>query len=103
MAYETAEQGGDGIDVSLADFVDLPSGSPMHGQRALTPFVSAPAIGKIKKVTGSVTITRANVVVARGFDGAHVDQDQWRRSNPIAPVSLGCGRVRGLRSPAALI
>jgi len=32
-----------------------------------------------------------------------VDQDQWRLSNPIAPVSLGCGRVRGLRSPAARI
>jgi len=25
----------------------------------------------------------------RGFDGAHVDQDQRSRRNPIAPVSLG--------------
>ena len=29
------------------------------------PFVNAPAIGKLQKVTGSVTITRANVVVAQ--------------------------------------
>jgi hypothetical protein len=65
MAYGTAEQGGDGTDVSLADFVDLPSGSPTHGQRAQTPFVSAPAIGKLQKVMGSVTITRANVIVAQ--------------------------------------
>ncbi len=65
MAYGTAEQGGDGIDVSLADLVDLPSGSPMHRQRAQTPFVSAPTIGKLQKVMGSVTITRANVVVAQ--------------------------------------
>ena len=65
MAYGTAEQGGDGTDESLADFVDLPSGSPTHGQRAQTPFVSAPAIGKLQKVMGSVTITRANVIVAQ--------------------------------------
>ncbi len=65
MAYGTAEQGGDGIDVSRADLVDLPSGSPMHGQRARTAFVSAPAIGKLQKVMGSVTIARANAVVAQ--------------------------------------
>ena len=65
MAYGSSEQGGDGTDVSLADLVDLLSGSPTPGQRVRTPFVSAPAIGKLQKVMGSVTITRANVIVAQ--------------------------------------
>ena len=54
-----------GQDVSLTDLVDLLSGSPARGQRVQTPFVSAPAIGKLQKVMGSVTITRANVIVAQ--------------------------------------
>ena len=65
MANGSSEQGGEGTDVSLADLVDLLAGSPTHGQRVPTPFVSAPVIGKLQKVMGSVTITRANVIVAQ--------------------------------------
>ena len=43
----------------------VPAGPPTHGQRLHMPFVSAPAIGKLQMVIGSVTITRANVVVAQ--------------------------------------
>ena len=65
MASGSSAQGGDGTDVSLADLVDLLSGSPARGQRVQTPFVNAPAIGKLQTVMGSVTITRANVIVAQ--------------------------------------
>jgi len=65
MASGSSELGGDGTNVSLTDLVDLPSDPPTRGQRLHTPFVSALAIGKINKVMGSVTITRANAVVAQ--------------------------------------
>ena len=62
MASGSSELGGKGTHVSLPDRVVLPCGPPARGQRLHTPFVSALAIGKIKKVMGSVTITRADVV-----------------------------------------
>ena len=65
MASGSSAQGGDGTDVSLADLVDLLSGSPARGQRVQTPFVSPPVIGKLRKVAGSVTITRENVIIAQ--------------------------------------
>ncbi len=60
-----SEQGGEGTYVSLADLMDPLAGSPTHGQRVPTSFVNPPVIGKLQKVTGSVTITRANVIVAQ--------------------------------------
>ena len=65
MASGSSKQGGDGTHVSLLDRVDLPSGPPAHGWRLHAPLVSAPAIGKLQNVMGSVTITRANDVVAQ--------------------------------------
>ena len=65
MASGSSELGGDGINVSLTDLVDRPTGPPTHEQHLHKSIVSAPAIGKLQEVMGSVTITRANVVVAQ--------------------------------------
>jgi hypothetical protein len=66
MANGSSEQGGDdGTDVSLPDLLDFPSGPLPHGQRLHMPFVSASAIGKLQKVMGAVTVTRADVIVAQ--------------------------------------
>ncbi len=62
MANGSSELEGEGLILSLADFVDRLSGRPAHGSRLHTPSVNAPVIGKIKQVMGSVTITRANVI-----------------------------------------
>ena len=74
MASRSSEQEGDGTHVSLPDRAHLPSGPPADGQRLQTPLVNAPAIGKLQKVMGSVTITRANVIVAQPVVGDLVYQ-----------------------------
>src|SRR5271166_4176804 len=53
MDYGSSEQGGYGANASPSDLINLRAGSP-----------NIPAIGKLQKVTGSITITRANVIVA---------------------------------------
>ena len=60
--YGSSEQGGYG-DSSLSELINILAGSPI---------VSAPVIGKLQKVTGSITITRAKTILPQPAVGDHV-------------------------------
>ncbi len=77
MANGSSELGGDGANGPSTDLADCSPGPSPHGQRLHPPFVSEPAIGKIKRVVGSVTVTRANVIVAPPVVGDLVYKGDW--------------------------
>ena len=77
MASGSLELGGDGTNVPLTDLADCSASPSPHGQRLHTPFVSEPAIGKINRVVGSVTVTRANVIAAPPIVGDLVYKGDW--------------------------
>ena len=77
MANGSSELGGDGANGPSTDLADCSPGPSPRGQRLHPPFVSEPAIGKIKRVVGSVTVTRANVIVAPPVVGDLVYKGDW--------------------------